>query len=255
MVANSVHIKGSKFRRWPNPCGDTIPHSLDFIAGLTLFTARIKADPGTDDLTSDLKNLLGHGKSNSTPLADDKRTLQELIEEYNTAHTDVARKGYALPEEIAQRKKRLEKANVDLLDGLHETSKTVDKLLTPPHMMEEVHQVLTLHFTTMLSNRKALSDKLAQGALKEQILEEFYFTHVRPVVLRQDPTNSASPAASTSSSGEIKAAEMAEIRKGAVWLALMFKLWSWFVLHDFNHTDTMIERTEYQDNRLAVYIG
>jgi hypothetical protein len=32
-------------------------------------------------------------------------------------------------------------------------------------------------------------------------------------------------------------------------------MWSWLFLHDFNPEDRMIERSEFKDNRLPVYIG
>jgi hypothetical protein len=267
MVAKSVHIKTSKFKRLPNPCGYTPPQNIDFTAVLFSVVARAKDATGTDYLTTDLKNLLGHGESNTRALVDDDdkatsqdvvddRTLQDLIDEYEGASAGLRQVVYEpTTEEKKARKKRYDQAYIDLLDGVHLTSKKIDKLLAPAHVMDEVRNVLTLHFASLFNSHQALKDMLRESNSRVSTMLDFYFDKIWPDVTTQDITSSTS--SNTGSPDDTKANDVKkdDIQRSAIWLALMFKLWSWFVLHDFNPVDKMIERTEYQDSRLAVYIG
>jgi hypothetical protein len=88
----------------------------------------------------------------------------------------------------------------------------------------------------------------------EERLAAFHFDCVRPAVVRT-AMRSASSMASTTNLRSADPLTAAEMKSSAVWLALTFKMWAWLVLHEFNPLDRVIERSKYQNSRLAVYIS
>ena len=98
---------------------------------------------------------------------------------------------------------------------------------------------------------------------REKFLVDFYFDKIHSVI-SQAPTESSNyelirdsghSQFSTTSDTATLAGTRFSNERSAVWLALMFRMLSWFFLHDFNPEDRMIERTEFKNNRLPVYIG
>lgn len=152
---------------------------------------------------------------------------------------------------------------IDLLDSLDDAVQVVDYKLED--LMDEVREVLSSHFATMLDKRQLLEEELAKETkvnTKEQILVKFYFEKIYPAITQapaEDVSKHATNPGSTHSTGSSNAATLSPVtsdKRSAVWLALNFKMWSWFFLHDFNFEDKMInERSEFKNSRLPVYIG
>jgi hypothetical protein len=266
MVAKSAHIPGSRFTRLPNPCADTPPHQLNTAACLNEFAARIKACPDLGDhmLTEEIKSFIQRGRFDGMILGQldgmisldtkTRRTLEQLVDNYIMAHTKLenekAGKNFtpADPESQATMKEEAEKARNDafvyLLDSLHKAVDLVDQNLMHKETQDEIRDVISKHFDTMADKHSELEEKLGQDGSKEKNLVAFYFDEIRPTVVRVD-TGSASTEPLTET----------EMKRSAIWLGLMFRMWSWLFLHTFNPLDRMIERTEFQNNRLPVYIG
>lgn len=96
---------------------------------------------------------------------------------------------------------------------------------------------------------------------KEKILMNFYFNKIFPAAVKASPQesgNQTSDSASSHSGIDIDGTTLSPAiiqDRSAIWLGLMFKLWSWLFLHDFNPEDKMIERSDFMNNRLPIYIG
>jgi hypothetical protein len=268
MVAKSVHIPGSRFRRLPNPCRDAPPHQLNTAACLGAFATMLKECPdlGTHVLTTELKSSFVLGRLDGMLSLDTKngRTLEQLVNNYIAAHTNLedekAEKRYILADddERAANKEKAEKmyndALLHLLDALHFAVELVDQNLMHDETKEEMRDVITSHFAALADQQSELEDKLAESGSKEKILVAFYFNHIRPTVVSQ-PTSSAASTASRGTNSSSEPSSDIVMRRSAIWLGLMFRTWSWLFLHTFNPLDRMIERTEFQNSRLPVYIG
>ena len=266
MVAKSVHIPGSRFRRLPNPCGDTPPYNLNAAAYLSAFAGGLKDCPDLGDhvLTQEIKNSFEHGRLDGLMSLDPAggRTLEQLVNHFLAANRSLederAERFFAPVGERDSRKKlaesRYNDALIHLMDALHAAVKCVDQRLMHRDLREEVPKVLASHFATLFEQQKALSKEPPLGPSTEENIVKFYFDSVRWPVVR-DSRYSASSTASTMKDEMTEPESPFEVRRNAIWLALMFKMWSWLFLHEFNPVDKMIERSEFQNSRLPVYIG
>lgn len=79
MVGKSVHLRGSRFRRLPNPCADAWTPGLDIAACLGEFAATIKdSDFGNHDLATEIKGLFQFGRMDALMLSHVRRAFHTL---------------------------------------------------------------------------------------------------------------------------------------------------------------------------------
>lgn len=141
---------------------------------------------------------------------------------------------------------------LDMLDSLHDALQIIDNKLVED-LLKDAREVLASHFTAILSQQSDLENEPANATLdnpKERILLNFYFDKIHPKVMRTEDPNGNTEASSMQQLSTVAASDASTLnstslgadRRSAVWLALMFRLWSWLFLHDF------------KDNRLPVYI-
>lgn len=147
---------------------------------------------------------------------------------------------------------------LDLLDAIHWTIERGDETLHDLAENSEFREVVASHLTAVIDQQHELNKQMAKATRenqKESILMKFYFNDILPVVAKGlvevSPTDLASTPPATGGGEAIPGSE----ERTASWLGLMFRMWSWLFLHDFNPKDRMIERGEYMDNRHTVYIG
>ena len=113
--------------------------------------------------------------------------------------------------------------------------------------IREVKEVLALHFAAVFDQQQALNEELAQSSKDnpiEKILIDFYFDKIRP----------ATTGADVEIDNDVPSAKNGD-RQSAIWLALVFRIWAWLFLHDFDPEDAMIDRSEFKDSNLPIYIG
>ncbi|EPE27228.1 hypothetical protein GLAREA_03143 [Glarea lozoyensis ATCC 20868] len=273
MVAKSVHILGSRFRRLPNPCAATWNPNLNMIDCLLALSQQLKSPDGASlgdhKLRNEIQDLFTNGSLGKIDL--DKR-IQTYIRANKEKNDPGARSGWAYTAEAERTaheqlmEENYDTAHRDLLDSLHDNILSIDRKLED--MIDDVREVLACHFNATSKLHRELEDLLAGATLdntKEKILINFYFAEVLPKVTAGLPTSAAStpqrsatlkpPSITVTSSQSSTLGSNASDTRSAVWLALMFKMCSWLFLHDFNPYDRMIERSEFSDNRLPVYIG
>lgn len=273
-MGKSVHIPGSRFRRLPNPCAEAWIPGLDPGICLNAFATKVKEHTalGDHDLTTELRDLFGSTGVDGMSLTQDVEPLSRKIRTYCAAHENLqnenAEKFFCAAGERETRKheaaQSYDVALLDLLDALHNIMKRIDLMLEG--LMGEVREVVASHFATLFDSRAELKKDVAHEAgdlSREKFLVDFYFDKIHSVI-SQAPTASSSDESirdsghsqfSTTSDAATLAGTRFSNERSAVWLALMFRMLSWFFLHDFNPEDRMIERTEFKNNRLPVYIG
>jgi len=80
MLAKSVHILGSRFRRLPNPCAGAWDPGLDLAAGLNTFAGDVKdcSSFGSHALTTELQELFQHGRMDVLVLTNGKTLIQKI---------------------------------------------------------------------------------------------------------------------------------------------------------------------------------
>jgi hypothetical protein len=274
MLAKSVHIPGSRFRRLPNPCADTWYPGLDIAACLAAFASNINdcSSLGDHKLTTELQELFQHGRMDALHF-DNGQTLVQKITKYSEATTCLAHEKaghyYYLQEDERQsmEEKAIREYNtrlLDLLDSLHWAVERVDERLEDMVHTPVFGEVIALHLTAVLDQQAALNMELAMATRensKENILMNFYFSKIFPAAVKASPQESGNqtPDSASSHSGigsDATTLSPAIVQdRSAIWLGLMFKLWSWLFLHDFNPEDKMIERSDFMNNRLPIYIG
>ena len=271
MLAKSVHLQGSRFRRLPNPCAESWTPGLKMAVCLSAFGTEIKNRPslGSGDLTKEIQGLFEHGRIDGYNLPDGQ-TLLQMVEAYSEANICLATVDtiYHPPD-----KRQIMKDDAvrdydtrlrDLLDALHKALERVDDRLKPMVKTPEFREVIALHLSTIIDQQAALNEKLADATgdnSKEKILINFYLNNIHPAAVKEsakaaDGEATAEPVISRSgTSSEEVTLSATPNERSDIWVGLMFRMWSWLFLHDFNPEDKMIERSEFQDNRLPVYIG
>ena len=154
-----------------------------------------------------------------------------------------------------------------LLDSLHLAVELIDERLNELVGKPQFREVLASHLAAVLDQQSALNDELDNASgdnEKERTLINFYVRVIFPAAVKEPPvtasgTQTPDSMRSQSESGgdevTLSPSTPASEERSAIWLGLMFKMWSWLFLHDFNPEDKMIERSEFIDNRLPIYIG
>lgn len=267
MVAKSCHIPGSRFRRLPNPCGDVPSHSLNAAKCLEELSSIIK-DPdvrGTHPLARELANAFEHGRFDGigaldpVPTPHGGRTLEQLIERFLTAQAGFQQtvgsyNATGQQDWVRTAEDDYNNALLHLMDALHAASDKVGQRLTRDDLKSDLRDVVAAHFTVTLGQQDALRKQLDGSTAVERDLVRFYAGTVRPAVVGGGSGGSHASTASTITNGT-PTLDAEGMQRSAVWLALMFRMWAWMFLHEFNPLDKMIERTEFLNSRLPVYIG
>ncbi len=179
MVAKSVHIRGSKFRRIPNPCGDAPPVDLNIVAYLSAFATMLQdlSSVGTDRLATEVKNCLQHGRLDGVSvLPHTTCPLEQLITIHAAAESNYENEKnerfYCPAGEREARKESARDAYEDalrnLLDALHNVITYIDHRFSQTDMAEEVRSVVTVHLATILDTRRELRELMGGTGSKEE---------------------------------------------------------------------------------------
>ncbi|KAL2067038.1 hypothetical protein VTL71DRAFT_1462 [Oculimacula yallundae] len=101
----------------------------------------------------------------------------------------------------------------------------------------DVLSVLVAHITKVMEVLDNPTSPLNVIVLanKEEALMNYYFTEIRPAVVGEDKEE-----------GE---------DRNVIWMALIFRMLCWLLLHDFDKADTKIVPSDLKGSRMPVYIG
>jgi hypothetical protein len=276
MLGKSCHLPGSHFRRLPNPCATPWTPGLDLAACLAAFGRIIQLRLGPGDaqhrLTGELLGIFQNGRLDGLTLTHGQ-TLGQKISSYSAAATHLAniRTGRITYRDAEDQQQETERAVLDynnwlldLLDALHWTIARIDERLRDPVLIDdyEIREVIVAHLASIWDHRRDLNTLLATATAdntKETILVNFYFDHIFGAATQGLPddvrSNDGHEAPAANDDDEATLSPRGVENRSAIWLGLMFRMWAWLFLHDFHPEDKMIERSEFKDNRLPVYIG
>ncbi|KAG9231388.1 hypothetical protein BJ875DRAFT_487070 [Amylocarpus encephaloides] len=275
MLAKSVHIRRSRFRMIPNPCSDAWTPGLKILSCLSAFdgalsallkeSSTIAACPLAQKICSLFKDgKTAHGQGLRYKIVKYEDAIDTLIKKQNS-YSPLVSNDYPAPDKETQVKDcerdKAEK-HLDLLDSIHDAITAVDESLES--QIPQVREVLALHFTSMLNHMKngKLNEALANAdSSREEALIKYCFDHFMP---EKPVATGAGASILSASSSQVMSSSQVSLRTlvdasgehhVAVWLALVFRMWSWFSLHEFNPLDKMVERADFLGSRLPVYIG
>jgi len=148
--------------------------------------------------------------------------------------------------------KQFDNEVLDLLDSLSLTVERIDERLGAN--IGIVKEVLGLHFATVFDKQQELNALLtrypkdnSEYSPKEKTLIDFYFGKILPVI---------SAGVTTEEDNDGPSSEPGERdQRNGIWVLLVFRMLAWFFLHDFDPEDMMIDRSEFMNSKLPVYIG
>ncbi len=118
----------------------------------------------------------------------------------------------------------------------------------------EVLSVLVAHITKVVDVLYDPNSPLNTIVLanKEDALLSYYFNAIRRFVIGdRDPKQIGQE---LNSKGEILSASERE-QRNTIWIALIFRMLCWLLLHDFDKSDVKIVPSDLKGSRMPVYIG
>lgn len=216
MLGEALRLSGSNFRRLPNPTSDHW---------------RKKAGPEAWKITRLMENFQANlqqlilakkdgATDQATNIVNDWKTIRSL------GDTDEA------------------SLKLESREAIH---KLLDKmsnfLVNQPQA--EVLSVLTAHISKMVDILEDQKAPLNSVVLlqKEKELLKTYFDDVRPVVV-----------ADKDNEGRHRSKDQVELRDN-IWLSLMFRMFCWLLLHDFDPGDVNIVPSDLKGSRMPIFIG
>ncbi|CZT02194.1 probable Modin [Rhynchosporium agropyri] len=103
----------------------------------------------------------------------------------------------------------------------------------------EVLAVVVAHITKVVEVLEVSTSPLNVIVLanKEEALMNYYFTKIRPAVVGTEEKKDG------------------EEDRNTIWIALIFRMLCWFLLHDFDKADAKIVPSDLKGSRMPIYIG
>jgi hypothetical protein len=147
--------------------------------------------------------------------------------------------------------------SIEVREAIHDAiDETTSYLLSISQL--EILSVLVAHITRVLN---VLSDPVSPLntivlANKEDALLSYYFSEIRPLVIRDYSTeihdNTTGAKKRFLSTSEMKEKED---HRNTIWVTLIFRMLCWLLLHDFDKSDVKIVPSDLKGSRMPVYIG
>lgn len=150
MVAKSVHLSGSRFRRIPTPCAANWTPGLDFVSCLSYFATAIENSTtlGSHVLAEEIRSVFQDRHLDALVLSKGQ-TLTEKLTSYSSAKATLTAKQtgrtyWPLDErlQIQEAKDRFDNEFLDLLDSLHWVIERIDERLKDDIMSDKVFPCL-----------------------------------------------------------------------------------------------------------------
>lgn len=224
MLAEPFRIRGSNFKMLPNPTHDFWSPGLDMMGCMRAFKKQL------DIVINPIPTATRH------PLLTIMHTL------FTDHFTEGVLKGVL---DIDVR----EAAHAGLDQIKAELLHTIDKRL--------ISTITAAHLSAVLSASDMLFDAVNDlAASKEENLMKYYFNEIKPTVINgYQIVNVAQNAGGMSPVVTGAMSEAQKEERGAVWMALVFRMWCWFLLHDFDGADRCIVPNQFKGSRMPVFIG
>ncbi|RDW64816.1 hypothetical protein BP6252_10467 [Coleophoma cylindrospora] len=247
MLSQVVRIRGSSFRMIPNPTEDFWLKIIDpkkpswkMTRLMEIFQAKLRKYMSTEDLSTNTQ-------------------LKRIIQDWDSV------------KEVDECKDDLSLC-IRAREAIHDAIDNVDK-----YLLEEVDQALILG--VLVAHLKAVMDELDNPesvlnsivlANKEAPLVNFYFNEIFPTVIKskvnatdRSPLYKAGNEQADLHSSRVDGGtrhprdptKQERERRSEVWLTLVFRMFCWLLLHDFDHKDAKIVPSDLRGSRMPVFIG
>lgn len=225
MVAKPFRIRGSNFSMLPNPCAELWDPGVDMRKCMQAFRKEFDAlYSATLPVERDQLLSLIHGQFAADRLSHD--ALRRHID-------------------------------LDLREAAHIALDAIDAHLAKHVRQSELRSVLAGHICEVLRDTSALERAVMlddeSGASKEEKLVKYYFETFKDTVATF--TRVGTMSALNDGSPITPRSTFQQHDRSAVWLALNFRMWCWFLLHQFDGNDRMIVPSQFFGSRYPVFIG
>lgn len=135
-----------------------------------------------------------------------------------------------------------ENCDIDMRETTHDA---IDQITIPlqtraDFSLAEVTSVVASHVTAVLAATDGLQRHINRlGPDDRSKFIQYYVDEILPKVADDG----------------LNLSEEAKSRRGVIWLALMFRMMCWFVLHDFDSLDVNMMPSDMKGSRMPVFIG
>jgi hypothetical protein len=136
-----------------------------------------------------------------------------------------------------------DKIDIDMRERIHDALDQIDAALADREefSLAEIQSVMASHLTAVLAATDDLQSWISANPTAKSKFAKFYIDKILSEV-KDDPNRPASP-------------EETKSKRGVIWLALMFRMICWFLLHDFNKSDVNMMAADMKGSRMPVFIG
>ncbi|KAF2760390.1 hypothetical protein EJ05DRAFT_474275 [Pseudovirgaria hyperparasitica] len=219
MLSTNIRIRGSSFRRLPNPTKDPWNDAFSALTIVTEIIAQIRKLATFPHVSSQVQSII--------------EAWEDLTDVWRTKDDEI---------------------DIDLLEKVHDAIDNIDEwLLAQPKAT--VISVAGSHVTTVLAQLDDLESFLSsRDCDTEQELFEHYFNEIRPLVAAANSgTGTTSGSYYSPASAHSISLEKKRLRED-VWVALMWRMGLWGLLHDYEDGDLNVLPGRLMNTRLPVYI-
>lgn len=129
--------------------------------------------------------------------------------------------------------------DIDLREKIHDSLDKINDHLRDSNNFKtaDITDVAESHLASIMNEYDAIEEIASQDSSEVTVkLVNFYFEKIR-VMVESDGIDL-----------------IAKHKRNAIWLALMFRMICWFLLHDFDKYDVNIVSSELKGSRVPVYI-
>lgn len=224
MVANPFRIRGSNFSMLPNPCSDMWEPGVNMLKCMQAFHAEF------DRLYDD------------TPVTDRGSLLNLIHRQFaEDRFSDAVLSGVI---------------DLDVREAAHTALDEISEHFNAHIRQSELRSVLAGHISEILRASNQLEIALNyddESGAKEERLMKLYFKSFRKTVTTF--TRVGTLTILPEGSPAVPRSETQQHDRSALWLALVFRMWCWFLLHNFDEADRMIVPSQFLGSRYPVFIG
>ena len=213
MIGQVARLRGSNFRKIPNPTPDRWNRNLSACTMMLEFQKHI------------------------TKLSQQPKPSSQVLWIHKTSETLHSTAWKDNDTEI----------DIDMREAVHSTLDSCTEWLLNQASSASVLHVIGAHITAVLEQLNDPDSFLSsQDCDTEAAILDFYFKEMRLRVIdaaQRRRSTVASPVTPTDASG-----------KEDIWLMLQFRMYCWWLLHDFDETDTLRLPPRLKGSRLPVFI-
>jgi hypothetical protein len=224
MLAKPLRIRGSNFRMIPNPTADKW---LGYVSNENPTGSVIDWTDAMEAFKTNLVEFVAMTSEDS---------IEDGIEDSLGPQARVILKelDYIIP--------FLKKpCDIDMREALHNgLDRTVDYLGDHTQVtLFDIMGVVASHVTAVINSSETIQSSINVSKDPTSEFIQSYFKEIQPKI----------------KADYIPLRDIAESKRNAIWITLMFRMICWFLLHDFNKNDVNVMPSDMMGSRMPVFIS